>query len=83
MKPALIIIDLQKAWHSGDAAASMDAAARYANAALAAFRDKGLRRLGQARRRGGRRRTRRPWLRAHRRPRAPCAWRAPRRQALR
>jgi len=42
MKPALLIIDLQKAWYRGDAADSMDAAARYANAALAAFRERDL-----------------------------------------
>ena len=42
MKPALMVIDLQKAYYHGPARASMDAACEYVNAAVAAFRKKGL-----------------------------------------
>jgi nicotinamidase-related amidase len=42
MKPALMIIDMQKACHTGTSAQSMDAACEYINAAAALFRKKGL-----------------------------------------
>ncbi len=42
MKPALMIIDMQKAYHRGPSAQSMDAACEYINAAAALFRKKGL-----------------------------------------
>jgi nicotinamidase-related amidase len=42
MKPALLIIDLQKAYYRGDAQKSMDEACEYINAILPSFRDKGL-----------------------------------------
>ncbi len=42
MKPALLVIDMQKAYHGGTAAASMDAACEYINAAASLFRNRGL-----------------------------------------
>jgi nicotinamidase-related amidase len=42
MKPALMIIDMQKAYHTGPSAQSMDAACEYINAAAALFRKKGM-----------------------------------------
>ena len=42
MKPALMIIDMQKAYHTGPSAPSMDAACEYINAAATLFRKKGL-----------------------------------------
>ncbi len=42
MKPALMVIDMQKAWYKGASRASMDAACSYVNAAVAAFRARGL-----------------------------------------
>jgi nicotinamidase-related amidase len=42
MKMALLIIDLQQAYHKGQDAASMDMACEYINAVLPAFRAKGL-----------------------------------------
>jgi nicotinamidase-related amidase len=42
MKPALLIIDMQKAYHTGPSAQSMDAACEYINAAAALFRKKGM-----------------------------------------
>jgi nicotinamidase-related amidase len=42
MKAALLVIDLQKAYHKGAATASMDSACALINAALPAFRAKGL-----------------------------------------
>jgi nicotinamidase-related amidase len=42
MKPALLIVDMQKAFHTGPAVASMDAACEYINAAAALFRKRGL-----------------------------------------
>ena len=42
LKPALTIIDMQKAYHAGPSAQSMDAACEYINAAAARFRKKGL-----------------------------------------
>jgi nicotinamidase-related amidase len=42
MKTALMIIDLQKAYYSGEAQKSMDAACEYINAILPSFRKKGL-----------------------------------------
>lgn len=42
MKPALMIIDLQKAYYYGDRIKSMDGACEYINAVLPLFRKKGL-----------------------------------------
>jgi nicotinamidase-related amidase len=42
MKMALLIIDLQKAYHEGPDAASMDSACEYINVILPLFRAKGL-----------------------------------------
>jgi nicotinamidase-related amidase len=42
MKPALMIIDMQKAYHAGPSAQSMDAACEHINAAVALFRKKGM-----------------------------------------
>jgi nicotinamidase-related amidase len=42
MKPALMIIDMQKAYHTGASAQSMDAACEYINAAATLFRKNGL-----------------------------------------
>jgi len=42
MKPALMVIDMQKAYHVGTSAASMDSACEYINAAVALFRKKGF-----------------------------------------
>jgi nicotinamidase-related amidase len=42
MNMALLIVDLQKAYHKGPDAASMDSALGYINAALPGFRAKGL-----------------------------------------
>jgi nicotinamidase-related amidase len=42
MKPALLIIDLQKAFYGAETKASMDGAAECINAALALFREKKL-----------------------------------------
>jgi nicotinamidase-related amidase len=42
MKPALLVIDMQKAYHTGASAGSMDAACEYINGAADTFRKKGL-----------------------------------------
>lgn len=42
MKPALMIIDLQKAYHNGPSKESMDNAAEYINAVLPWFREQNL-----------------------------------------
>jgi nicotinamidase-related amidase len=42
MKPALLVVDMQDAYHKGPAAQSMDAACEYINAAAELFRGKGL-----------------------------------------
>jgi len=42
MKPALMVIDLQKAYYRGEALESMDNACEYINAVLPLFRKKGL-----------------------------------------
>jgi len=42
MKMCLMIIDVQKAYHQGESAASMDAACEYINAIIPAFRAKRL-----------------------------------------
>lgn len=42
MKPALLIIDLQKAFCKGESARQMESAAEYINAALPLFREKAL-----------------------------------------
>ncbi len=42
MKPALMIIDMQKAYHTGPSAQSMDAACEYINATTALFRKRGM-----------------------------------------
>ncbi len=42
MKAALMIIDMQKAYYQGGAAAQMDAAVEYINAVVPFFREKGL-----------------------------------------
>lgn len=42
MKPALMIIDMQKAYYGGPTVAQMDDAAAYINATIPVFREKGL-----------------------------------------
>jgi nicotinamidase-related amidase len=42
MKPALMIIDMQKAYYGGRTVSQMDAAAEYINAVIPMFREKGL-----------------------------------------
>jgi nicotinamidase-related amidase len=42
MKPALMIIDLQKAYYNGEGQKSMDDACEYINAVIPLFREKGL-----------------------------------------
>lgn len=42
MKPALMIIDMQKEFHQGETASQMDAAAEYINYVLPRFEEKGL-----------------------------------------
>jgi nicotinamidase-related amidase len=42
MKPALLVVDMQKAYRKGPAVQSIDAACEYINAAAALFRKRGL-----------------------------------------